>query len=342
MDLTDRETDIEHTANRASPLRHLWKVGQLLVTVVLIYWAIQKLDWPQVWASILTAKIGWLVIALSYPFLTVAIDALRLQVLLGAISRRVAWRRLFRVNLVGLFFDNFLPGNIGSDAYRTLSLSQQYAPREVLTTVLLNRMLGWFGLLVLGLVGLLALQSLLPVDVFWSALFVLSAGLCLMVIGFGLLVTFQRWHTYYWYDRILRRWERLVLFTQSAGQLLAPRTLIPSLGLSFLLHAVVITATVVIAQAYGVPSEQLFLVACVAPIGFIATMLPISIAGHGVRETAFIYLLSNFGIMPEVALAISVSLYLMVALASLIGGGVRAFSKVKELTIETSGTAVPY
>jgi len=325
------QANVANTARRVSPLRHLWKVVQLLVTVTLIYWVVQKLDWHQVGTSVLTAKIGWLAVALVYPFLTIAIDALRWQVLLGAICRRVAWHKLFRVNLVGIFFDNFLPGNIGSDAYRTLSLSQQYAPREVLATVVLGRVLSWFGLLMLGMVGLLALRDQLPVDAFWSGLYVVGAMLCLTGIGFGLLTTYQRWNVYRGHKSILWRWKALALFLQSVNQLLTTRTLIVCLGLSLLLHAVVISASVVIAKAYGVLPEQLFFVACAAPLGLIAAMLPISIAGHGVRETVFIYLLSNVGIMPEVAVVISISLYVVLALASLTGGATRAFSEAKTL-----------
>jgi hypothetical protein len=92
-----------------------------------------------------------------------------------------------------------------------------------------------------------------------------------------------------------------------------------------LLHTIVIAAVVVIATAYGVPPQQLFLVGCAAPLGLMAAMLPISVAGHGVREMAFIYLLSHLGILPEVALAISLSIYVMIALVSLMGGGVYIF-----------------
>ncbi|HET8671793.1 MAG TPA: lysylphosphatidylglycerol synthase transmembrane domain-containing protein, partial [Candidatus Saccharimonadales bacterium] len=267
-------------------------------------------------------------LALLYPFLNVGIDALRWQLLLRAISRPIAWSKLVRVNLVGMFFDNFLPASIASDAYRTVCVSQQYISHEVLATVLLGRVLSWVGLTISALLGLLALQNQLPPHILWSGLLALGGGLCAITFGFGLLIILQRWHTYSWYHRLLLKWEYLALFIKSINQLLTCRTMLMSLSLSWLLHAVVIAAVVVIAKAYGVLSEQLFSVACVAPLGIVAYMLPIAIAGHGIREIAFIYFLAYLGIMPEVALAISLSLYATSIIASLIGGGVYIFGTV--------------
>jgi hypothetical protein len=141
-----------------------------------------------------------------------------------------------------------------------------------------------------------------------------------MVGGFVLLRTAQYRNTSGWSHWLLGRSESLTLFVQSVRQCLAARPLIISIVLSLLLDAVVIVAVVMIAQAYRVPAAQWWFVACVAPLGLIATMLPISIAGHGIRETAFIYLLSQIGIVPEVGLMISVSLYGALALVSLLGG----------------------
>jgi hypothetical protein len=149
----------------------------------------------------------------------------------------------------------------------------------------------------------------------------------MMMICFGLLTTSQRRHACC-DNRMLRRWEHLSLFAQSMHQILMPHTLILGISLSLLLHAVVVAAIIVIANAFGVPSEQLLLVACAAPLGLIATMLPISIAGHGIRETAFVYFLSNVGIVPEIGLTISVSLYGIMAFASLVGGGMYLFNAV--------------
>ncbi len=329
--LMSRNASASHSARRVSFSYHLlFKIGRFVVTAALIYWVIQKLDWRQVWSNVLTAQFRWLSLALLYPFFTIAIDALRWQLLLRAMSRRIAWSKLVLVNLVGMFFDNFLPGSIASDAYRTVYVSQQYAPREVLTTVLLGRVLGWVGLMTFGLLGLLALQSQLPPNVLWSGLLALGGGLCAITLGFSLLIILPRWHTYSWYHRLLLKWGYLALFIKSINQLLTCRTVLLSLSLSWLLHAVVIATVVVIAKAYGVLSEQLFSVACAAPLGILATMLPIAIAGHGIRETAFIYFLAHLGIMPEVALAMSISLYVTSAVASLIGGGVYIFDAVAQ------------
>jgi len=326
VDVVTTSTNESNTASPISPPRWLGKAGRSLVTLTLIYWVVQELDWGQVWASVLSAKVGWLAMALLYPFLSIAIDTFRWQLLWQAMCRHVAWSKLFRINLIGLFLDNLLPGNVGSDAYRTLCLSRQYDTRDVFATVLLNRVLGWFGLLVIALVGLLALQNQLPPDTFWSGLLVLSSGLCIMTVGFGLLNVSQFWSATCLYNRMLRRCERLKLLVETVRRLMTSQTFILGTILSLLLHTVVIIATVMFAKAYGVPSKQLTLVACVAPLGLIAAMLPISIAGHGVRETAFIYLLSHIGISPEIALTISISLYVTIAITSIIGGIIYMFS----------------
>lgn len=91
-------------------LRSLGKIFQLFVTVSFIYLIFQKINWEEFWINVKTARIEWLALPLLYPFVTIAIDALRWQALFKVIKHRVQWHRLFHINLIGLFFDNILSG----------------------------------------------------------------------------------------------------------------------------------------------------------------------------------------------------------------------------------------
>jgi hypothetical protein len=117
------------------------------------------------------------------------------------------------------------------------------------------------------------------------------------------------------------RWLGEVLeFLRLYKRLLNFRILAQAIMFSVAVHAVVISVIVILAKAYAVPSEMLWNVAFVAPIALAITMLPISIAGHGIRESSFVTLFPLIGVSSEVALAMALTLFGCIAISSLLGG----------------------
>jgi glycosyltransferase 2 family protein len=295
-----------------------WKIFRVLVTLSLIGLVFLKVDWPQVWGNFRKANLFGLLLALPYPLITLALGVTRWRLLLRALSCDIGWMYLYRTHLIGLFFNNFSPGDLGGDVYRTLRVSRIAPRNDVVRAVICDRFCGWLSLIVLGLVAILQLRLGRSVDFLrttFSLLLGVLAGFTLVMLALIFLCKCRS------PTKLKSRWLRHALeFLKPYEGLLTFRILSRAIMLSLAVHAVVISVIVLLAKAYAVPSETLWNVALVAPIGLAITMLPISIAGHGIRESSFVVLFPMIGVSDEVALAMALTLFGCIAISSLFGG----------------------
>jgi uncharacterized membrane protein YbhN (UPF0104 family) len=65
----------------------------------------------------------------------------------------------------------------------------------------------------------------------------------------------------------------------------------------------------------------------VIPIISALQMLPVSISGFGVREGAYVFFFSAYGVSSTEAIAASLAFWILVALVSLSGGAIFALRK---------------
>ncbi|MCI0421149.1 MAG: flippase-like domain-containing protein [Acidobacteria bacterium] len=295
-----------------------WKIFRLLVTLSLIGLVFFKVDGSQVWGNFRKANLFWLLLALPYPLITLALGVTRWRLLLRALSCDIDWVYLYRTHLIGLFFNNFSPGDLGSDVYRTLRVSRIAPRNDVVRAVICDRFCGWLSLIVLGLFAILQLRLGRSVDFLRSTFFLLIgvlAGFTVVMLAIILLCQCSL------LTNPQSRWLRRALeFLRLYEKLLSFRILSRAAMFSVAVHAVVISVVVLLAKAYGVPNETLWNVALVAPVGLAITMLPISIAGHGIRESSFVVLFPLIGVSSEVALAMALTLFGCIAISSLFGG----------------------
>jgi uncharacterized membrane protein YbhN (UPF0104 family) len=104
-----------------------------------------------------------LALALAAVAGNVLLAAVRWWVLLRAQAVDMGWRDALRFTLIGMFFNTFMPGAVGGDAFKVYYVAGHAPPGQKVeagTTVLLDRVLGLFSIFLL--VGLaIATQGLL-------------------------------------------------------------------------------------------------------------------------------------------------------------------------------------
>jgi uncharacterized membrane protein YbhN (UPF0104 family) len=98
-----------------------------------------------------------------------------------------------------------------------------------------------------------------------------------------------------------------------------PGTLVFVAGLSFLLQALVVVVTIFngVALQLDVPVVFYFIL---IPLIAVATMIPVSLNGLGIREGAFVFFLAQVGVPEEQALSLAL-LWLAILIASSAVGG---------------------
>lgn len=244
-----------------------------------------------------------------------AVAALRWKVVLGAGSP--PWAYLTRLYYIGAFFSLFLPTVVGGDVVRAAAAAQATRrPGGVVASVLVDRLLGVLALVVYGLVGILLAPDVTARLVAAATVELPGAGLvAAAVVGFILLVVLFR--------RALRSptLQATVAEGWTAVRELArsPRALASAVALGFVVQGIYILLWVVLARSVALPVPDRLLVLGVPVVSFFA-MLPVTLNGLGVREGAWLLLLTGSGIPHDQVVGFSLLYFAANLVAGAIGG----------------------
>ena len=119
---------------------NLLKVG---VTVAIIVFLFARVDRAVMAQHLARANAALLLVALALYFLAISLGALKWRVLVRAQNLDVALGDLLSYSLVGLFFGNLLPSNVGGDVVRAYGLARVSGRAEAAAvSVLVDRLMG--------------------------------------------------------------------------------------------------------------------------------------------------------------------------------------------------------
>ncbi len=215
---------------------------------------------------------------------------------------------LFRVYWIGNFFSNFLPSTIGGDGYRVLAYGKQVGKKVVLASVLIDRLSGILGTIVIFLI------LLIPT---WQYMFMSEIGISLSLpfyVWIVALVTLLIIAPIL-YRKLISLWKSKLggVFSQLNVSWLKISVLsivYPILGgISLWVYCLM----------FG------YLINPIIVVGFylliqLISILPISFNAIGVYEVSVIALLSLVGVPTEVGLTISLLSRVVLLMQTSIGG----------------------
>lgn len=244
-----------------------------------------------------------------------SVAALRWKVVLGAGSP--PWAYLTRLYYIGAFFSLFLPTVVGGDVVRAAAAAQATRrPGGVVASVLLDRLLGVLALVVYGLAGILLAPDVTARLVAAATVKLPGVGLLAAGVAGLLLLVALSW-------KALRspRLAATVAEGWSAVRELArsPAALASAVGLGFVVQGVYILLWVVLAHSVAFPVPDGLLVLGV-PVVSLFAMLPVTLNGLGVREGAWLLLLTGSGIPHDQVVGFSLLYFAANLVAGAIGG----------------------
>lgn len=291
---------------------------RLTVSLALIGLIFYKMDLARFVGLMRQADLARLALALLLVIAAVVLSAYKWQRLLVVQGVDASLLRLTAFYFVGLFFNNFLPTSIGGDVVRIYDLAR-YTGRsaEAAASVISERVLASVALGLVALAGLLFSQG--RANQFAALIGIFCVLLLLLLIA---LLTGRRWGPWV-AQRLPDPWS---LKSRARGFLSGisacvsdPCALAWVILLSIGFQALVVLINHAIFQALG---NQVSLAYCLLfiPIIMAISLLPISINGLGVREGAYVYFFGQIGLSAAEAVAASLLFFILVALASLIGG----------------------
>lgn len=307
---------------RSTGSRLLLVALKLGLSAGLLAFVLRNTSLEALWRTFQRVQPLWILAAMTMHGLMVAVSVWRWRLLLEAQHVRVSSRTLAESFWVALFFNNFLPSNIGGDVVRIADTSKPAGSKTLATTVVLvDRVLGLFALLSVGALGALASRAV-GVDIpgtIWIEVAALAAlALCLVLFFAPSLLDLSlrplRWVGHPWLlDRIATLQHTLARFRER------PSALAGALLGAVLVQGVIVAFFALTARSLSVPLP-LVMAGVLVPVALVIQMAPVSINGFGVREAVFSFFFARFGLGVEAAVAVSLLGTALIMLFSLGGG----------------------
>ncbi|MDE3153505.1 MAG: flippase-like domain-containing protein [Acidobacteriota bacterium] len=284
-------------------------VIKIVVSLGLLALLLARTNIGDLWQQIHSASMVWLAAALLVYFGMTLVGVWRWGLLLSAQQVPVGRPALFASYVVALFFNNFLPSNIGGDVFRIADTARPAGSKTLAATVVLvDRAMGLLGLTMVAAVGSTlaagAFVQTLPIRPRWLwTAFALATGATAAAVmapnGFGrLLRPLAVFHAEWVGTRIAQITEALHRFRARV------EALVGCLAAAIVVQSAFVVYYASVSHALHVPIPFAAL-AVITPVSFLLQMIPVSINGFGVREAAFSYFFTRLGLSLSSALAVS-------------------------------------
>lgn len=268
----------------------LTTIIKVAVSAALIYFIFTKINFGDVLLVVKKAKLGYLLLALLLFAFSKILNALRLNLYFHTIGIKLNQFSNLKLYLLGMFYNLFLPGGIGGDAYKGYLIQKKFkaGTKKVFSVLLLDRLSGMLLIFIyVCILGLIVEHQLIQSFsiLFWTAipLSILAFwGLNKKIFPYAISAF---WGSFL-YSAVLQ-----------ATQLLAVACILKSLVITF--------------------NEVAYLF--VFLISSIVSVVPLTIGGIGSREVTFLYGAKWLQLSADTSIAISMVFFLITALVSLFG-----------------------
>jgi uncharacterized protein (TIRG00374 family) len=297
-------------------VRRFWQKGtfpfllKLLLTSTLLALVIYLVDYREVLHIVASVK-PWYLLAFAVVFyLDRALMAYKWRPLLRAANVSLDYLKLLQISFVAPLVGMILPATVGGDAFRVYSVTKHgFSARDVISSVIMERMIGLLALLLLVSVSVgLALYLFDGSWAYVGDLGWLLVALIALIVPIFLVIWILRSS---WAKRISDKFSRYTIINWLWGLYIRlgdfrhhRRIIIFVFWLTFLEQLIPIVGAYLLIKALHIDVSFIVLVAIV-PIIVLTGRLPISFEGIGLQEGLYIGLLSLVGVTASEALVLS-------------------------------------
>jgi len=308
-----------------------------MISAALLYFSLRKVNFTDLASRINIESLGWIGLAIAVTFLQIFVGVLRWREISAECGVPLGITQAMRFNVIGTFFNQTLPSSIGGDAVRLWLVAQAGAGWRAAT----------YSIFVDRAVGLIALAIVIVTSLPWSFNLIgdPNGRLALLLIDFGALaggMGFLIFGTLQW--PWLKRWwathhiyacaviANRVIFSRQRG----PRVAI----LSVIVHVLAVVIAWCVVQSIGAPIVFGQIFQLVPPVMLI-TMLPISIAGWGIREASMGLAFGYAGLTTNEGVNVSLLFGAVFFIVGALGGLVWIFSAEKKARSHAAAEGSP-
>jgi uncharacterized membrane protein YbhN (UPF0104 family) len=272
------------------PSKTIATIIKLVVSGLLIYFIFSKIDVQEIGNTLRSSNPYYLGLALIFFLTSKSIASFRLNLYFHQLDVFLTQKSNLKLYFLGMFYNLFLPGGIGGDAYKGYAIKKKFdvATKKVVSVLVLDRLSGLLLLFVYACALLLLMQQ----EIILALTPLLLASIPISILVFWLLN-----RSFFSYV--------LPVFWKSVGY-------------SALVQLAQLISVWFIMKALGIEVHQIaYLV--IFLISSIVSVIPLTIGGIGSREVTFFYGASLLELNENISVGISVIFFLITALISLLG-----------------------
>lgn len=261
---------------------------KIAISIGLIVLVFRQLDWIQIGLMLKKASPFYFGMAIFFFLISQVISVFRFNLFIRKVGVRISFKTNAKLYLLGMFYNFFLPGGVGGDAYKAFALSkaQNKSLKRVGRIVLVERFL---GIIAIGFcLGILCF--VLPTD--FSYGWNIAAGILAIIGSFIIL-------------QILIRWLPI-----------SKRRVFIGFGYSIMIQIFQVVSVFFILKSFQIDGNYfiyffMFLVSSVLSV--------ISFAGLGIREFVFFYGAEFFDFHADSSATVALAFSMITAFVSFLG-----------------------
>jgi len=285
---------------------------KLFITIAIFYYLFQHIDFYALWNILAKSHGGWILVALIMQLGSTYLAAYRWFKISQLLVFKEKLSFYVQSYFKGTFFNQVLPSSIGGDAVRVIDLTRRgYDKKESFYAVFVDRVVGLVGLLVLNLIASILFYGTFEEGLSQLIILITLGG----VIGFISLFHFDK-------IRFLAKYKFLNLFHRLSvrlNKLYPSKTLlIKHIAISVGVHFLSVLTMYGLSISIEVGLSFQMLLIAVPPV-FLLTIVPVSLAGWGIREGAMVGIFMLVGADQTKILAMSILYGLLLIISALPG-----------------------
>lgn len=275
----------------------LFTTIKILVSLGLLYFVFTKIDWDLLAEEWRIANKFLLFIGFISFLISQVLSVLRVDLYFKKAEIQLSFINNLRLYLLGMFYNFFIPGGVGGDAYKVIALNKHFdQPVKTITSaVFFDRFIGLCAICILICLGIV----FIPLDIeFWIKAVIFSIGLIGALLGpyiLGLL--FPRFKSVFY----------------------------PTLLYSFVIQVFQI-GTIVFSLLAIHPDANIFTYILIFLVSSVLSV--VSFAGIGIRETVFYYSASYLNFNPDVSAGVAL-IFSFITLVTSLFGAIYLFKRIK-------------
>ena len=302
--------------------KHILLALKIIVSGILLTYLLTVIPISAILSSIKSADITWVLIGIILATPISYLSALETQYLTKIQGMTLSVVEILKIHLATSFYALFLPGTLSGGAVKWYKFSKHGNKSSAAAVVVFNRFLEILIIVIIGIFfsfPALNATSNQKLSLALGIIFLVMILLYFLLLNNSVLIFITKIFLTLPLPNIIK--QKIGKFIEAMHQFqnLRLKDHFEILGLLFLYHGIGVLSFYCFAKSLNI-DVSIWVIGWVRSAIAIAILLPLSFAGLGIREGTLVFLLGQYGVMPNDSMALSFIFLVRNILSSMFGG----------------------